>query len=554
MDKLYSLYDAYIGANLWAIGISLTGAILAIRILVPLVIKAAARWRNFAGRRTINPGTWFAMQSRPLFKAQSMLLANSGLRELFAPASNFLKELTEEEKAKGVMSFGAAWLSPYPRAVKASIKANRGAAKGKKLDAHAQVREVARCITVVPLEPRYGGGDDSQHFQISIDLHGHGAEEVARIEGKISSQLDLVELNPIPGHRGGRGVAYAAHRTAPIDTLMQTKIEVDFLRANPPKNPFSLPMALEECEEPFSLPTHHTLVLGTTGSGKSSPLNCLIFQQAEFVEQGISEFYGIDPKRSELRPYEDSWLFKEVVYSMEDAVQLIGHVAGILDKRSKANPIDLSKGELGRSMTPSKTHPMVFLVIDEMLSLIGDLQTNRETATLNQLTKIMAMGRSLNILIVGATQNADKAVLGWMRPNIGNPVVLRQPSSYYNDLFLGPDAAKRGFNSTTIAPANIANGYRTAGIGFTLGADGEPVKVRFAHLTDRDISELIQRHPGTGSAHQAAPAPQFSAPAVGSALTKEASLQEAAEVPERRSPEESQAAALMAALRRTQGR
>ena len=33
MDKLYSLYDAYIGANLWAIGISLTGAILAIRIL-----------------------------------------------------------------------------------------------------------------------------------------------------------------------------------------------------------------------------------------------------------------------------------------------------------------------------------------------------------------------------------------------------------------------------------------------------------------------------------------------------------------------------------------
>ena len=205
-------------------------------------------------------------------------------------------------------------------------------------------------------------------------------------------------------------------------------------------------------------------------------------------------------------------------------------------------------------MTPSKTHPMVFLVIDEMLSLIGDLQTNRETATLNQLTKIMAMGRSLNILIVGATQNADKAVLGWMRPNIGNPVVLRQPSSYYNDLFLGPDAAKRGFNSTTIAPANIANGYRTAGIGFTLGADGEPVKVRFAHLTDRDISELIQRHPGTGSAHQAAPAPQFSAPAVGSALTKEASLQEAAEVPERRSPEESQAAALMAALRRTQGR
>ncbi|MFD0997534.1 hypothetical protein HNR16_000754 [Pseudoclavibacter chungangensis] len=559
LDTIYSLYDLWIAPNLWAIAIALAIAILAIRILLPMVIRGFARWKNYSGTRNFNPSTWFAMQSRPLFRAQSILLASSGLRELFAPASNFIRDLTDQEKEKGTMGFGAAWLSPYPRAVKASIKANRGMARGKKLDATGQIRELAKQITLAPLDKQFGGGDDSQHFEISIDLHGHSADEIARIEGKISSQLDLVDLSPIPGHRGGRGMAYQAHRTAPVDALMKEKIGADFLMENPAKSPYLLPICINAQMEPRGLPLHHTLILGTTGSGKSSPLNDIIFQEAEFVEQGVVEFYGIDPKRSELRPYEGSWLFKDVVYGMQESVQLIGHIEGLLTKRSKANPMNLSKGQLGRQMKPSKTHPIVILMIDEILSLVGDLQTNRQSASINQLTKIMAMGRSLNIFVVGATQNADKSILGWMRPNIGNAIVLRQPSVYYNDLFLGAGAAAQGFDSTIIAPANQANQYRTAGMGYMLGPTGEPEKIRFAYTSDAEIAALIQRHPGKGIATAPSspvapvPAPYAPTPAAPS-LAKGVSLQEAAGGPRPVSAEESRAEQMMAALRRSQAR
>lgn len=116
-------------------------------------------------------------------------------------------------------------------------------------------------------------------------------------------------------------------------------------------------------------------------------------------------------------------------------------------------------------------------------------------ATMTLLTEILAQGRSLNVFVIGATQAVDTELLGRMRVNFANIMLLRQESAYYNDLFLGEKAKERGFDSTGIPMSSKANGYAYAGIGYVKEDTGEPVKVRFAYSSDEDLAELIQRYP-----------------------------------------------------------
>ena len=72
---------------------------------------------------------------------------------------------------------------------------------------------------------------------------------------------------------------------------------------------------------------------------------------------------------------------------------------------------------------------------------------------------ILAKGRSLGYFVVGATQALDTELLGRMRNNFANIVLLRQESVHFNDLFLGEGARERGFDSTAIPASNKTNGY-----------------------------------------------------------------------------------------------
>lgn len=285
MELIYGIYDTWIAPNLITIGVAVAVLILAIRIGIPILIKGWKRWRNYHERRAIfRPKTWFAKQPRPLFKHLESLLANEAVREFYAPAARFITDLSEEEKEAGKKGgFSPAWLSPYPRAVRATVKANRARVRGKRLDALGQIREVAKNISITPLDAKFGGGEDRHHFRIVVNLAGHGSDEIARLEGKIMAQLGLVELRQMDGQEGGFAQAYAAHRVRPKDALMAEKHGVEFFENWPAKSPYSLPMATDNEGQPWALPLHHTLILGATGSGKSSPLNASIFQLAPFI-------------------------------------------------------------------------------------------------------------------------------------------------------------------------------------------------------------------------------------------------------------------------------
>ncbi|MGP5031430.1 FtsK/SpoIIIE domain-containing protein [Glutamicibacter arilaitensis] len=469
---------------------------LSFRFGLSWFIKRHQRWKNYREKRGWKPANWFRAEPKAHFEAESILLANDSIREIYAPSSTYTRDLREKESP-----WEWAWLSPYPRAVRSSIKRNRGMTKGKKLDARKQIAEASKHIIVLELPATERViGNPAEHFRIDLTLDGRDPDEYRRLTGKIAAQLGLHSIKEIENMDNFK-ISFAAHKTEPIDPLTEQKVGASFFEENPAKTPYLVPLALRENGKPYSLAMHHTLIYGMTGAGKSSPLNGLICQYSLMVIAGTAKFYGIDPKMSEFRPLEESCLFEDLAYENTDAVEIIAEVHRLMKHRAKTKKVDVENADLGRSLEASRENPMILLFIDEMLSLLIALkEMGREgKGSITLLTEILAQGRSLGVYVIGATQEVDKELFGRMRGNFANVILLRQTSEYFNDLFLGEGARSKGYDSTAIPLSTKANGYAFAGIGYAKEETGKPVKVRFAYSSDEDIANLIKKHPKLGS-------------------------------------------------------
>lgn len=453
----------------------LIGGAIAVRVLLPKLILKFTLMR-------LTP------EEREAFPLKQELLEHGDIVEFFAPNKNHRKTGVDGKKPQPQQ----AWLSPFATAVRAANKRHKHNVKGGVILARAQVHEAARAITVATLpesmQPANAGAD---HFSIDLQLNGQPDSKVKALASVIRSQLGLhsLEQAEAPDYRTLRLIGHASD---PVDPLTSRKAGAEFFTDHAAKAPSKLPLALAADGSVWSLPMHHTLILGMTGSGKGSPLQGTIRQLAPFINDGRARIYGIDHKNIELDPYQKSSLFERYAVDGEAARALIEHVNQLMQKRAASKKVDLEAGELGRSMAYTRETPLILFVIDEFLSLLLELQSTKEgQESIRLLTEVVAKGRSLGVILMAATQEADKELIGRMRNNFANFIVLKQPSAYFNDLFLGEAAAANGFDSTKIKPANQANGYATAGIGYVKGETGEPVRVRFAYSSDRDISDLI---------------------------------------------------------------
>jgi len=513
-DLLTPVHDAIgvLKGHLPQIIVVVTIAFLAVRFGVAAIVKRHQRWLNYREKRGWKPASWFRAESKIHFQIESELLSSPKIVQAHTDTSAFLRPKQDKE-----FSYRPTWLSPYPRAVRSLAKANRGQARGKVYLASQQVREASKFIIVKDLpesqavveqedpapeneterqrarrEKRQECGLRMRHFRIDIALDGRDPADVRKLEGKIAAQLGLHSLQAFPSGNNFF-LSYAAHKTEPLDVLTAHKAGIEFFEEYPAESPYLVPLAIRQTGKPWMLPMHHTLIYGMTGSGKGSPLNGIIRQYAPMVNNGTVKLYGIDPKRSELCPYEHSTLFEDVVYENTDAQEMIAEIHALMKKRAKTKRVDVANADLGRSLDATRENPMIVLMIDEFLSLLIAFKAmGKEGAgTVTLLTEILAQGRSLGVLVVAATQEVDKELLGRMRGNFANIIILRQLSEYFNDLYLGEGMRALGFDSTAIPLSTRANGYAYAGIGYVKEETGTPVKVRFAYSSDADISALI---------------------------------------------------------------
>lgn len=136
------------------------------------------------------------------------------------------------------------------------------------------------------------------------------------------------------------------------------------------------------------LQSAHTLIAGTTGSGKSVLLNSLV---CVAMRNPSSRFVMIDLKKVELIDYKRTPSTITYADTVNNAVKALKDCIYLIEKR-----FDYMQKIRVKKMTDSP----VYIVIDEL----ADLMTTAKKQVMPLLQRIAQIGRAANIHILAATQ------------------------------------------------------------------------------------------------------------------------------------------------------
>lgn len=430
------------------------------------------------------------------------ILANRAFLALYAPASEFMDEHDPEQRRP----LHHAWISPYARAVKSTIRTQGRIPRAQRFRARAQVRRASQCVAVRPLteaEERLHGtapaaAPSSDHYAVELYYDGHGRSEVERIIDPLKRQLHLYGLEEHPDSDDRDSITLIASRYRIADPLIDMRIGTEFFEEHPASSPERIPMALTATGDPWELETHHTLIYGQTGSGKSGPFLASMRQLAPFVKAGNVKMYGIDPKNDDLGAFGDTGLFERMATDTQEFLDLITFLWDEMQARKSAGL---------RKVSATTRTPWCVVMIDELFDLRRDLLESREgRQAWSRIERIMAKGRSIGFFIFAATTIADKSEMDAVRPNMVNRLCFRVASEnvYMADLMLYKGAIADGYDPTAIPIATRANGHKSSGIGYVMGKYGTPLKIRMAYQSESEMRDYLKNIFGAPSEHEQA--------------------------------------------------
>jgi len=236
----------------------------------------------------------------------------------------------------------------------------------------------------------------------------------------------------------------------------------------------------------------HLLIVGATGAGKGSVLWSLITALAAGIRDQLVQVWAIDPKGG-MELAAGAPLFARFVYGdtpdgaddtgyelqfaqvLEDAVTVMRRRQSALRGRARLH-------------TPTPAEPLIVVIIDELASLtayVVDRDAKRRITA--ALSLLLSQGRAVGVSVVGAVQDPRKDVIS-MRDLFPTRILLRVTEPEHVALTLGQGARDRGATADLIDDA-------TPGVAY-IGQDGVPeaARVRFTHVTDDDITALVQQY------------------------------------------------------------
>ena len=256
-------------------------------------------------------------------------------------------------------------------------------------------------------------------------------------------------------------------------------------------NPKALPVAAREDGLTYRLRLlgTHLLVVGATGSGKGSVLWSIVAGLAPAIHERTAQIWALDPKGGmELAAGEP--LFERFVYGdpKDDAAYEVDFARALEDAVAIMRQRQARLRGIARLHTPSPEEPLIVVLVDELANLtayVTDRDAKRRIAA--ALALLLSQGRAVGVSVVGAVQDPRKEVVT-LRDIFPTRIALRLSEADHVGLVLGSGARDRGARCDQI-PESLP------GIGY-VGIDGiaEPVRVRFSHITDEYISELVARY------------------------------------------------------------
>lgn len=224
----------------------------------------------------------------------------------------------------------------------------------------------------------------------------------------------------------------------------------------------------------------HTLVAGSSGSGKASLVWGLLLGLAQPIHSGLVEIWGIDRKGGmELamgRP-----LLTRFAADAERSVILLEEAVDALQARAR----DLAGRT--RQHVAAAGSPTVVILIDELAALTAyetdrDLMRRANAA----IATLASQGRAVGFIVFACLQDPRKETLP-ARGLFTQTVGLRLRDGMETAMVLGDGAVAAGALCHQISPD-------TPGVGYVLPEDGtSPTRVRAGLITDDMIRDAANR-------------------------------------------------------------
>ncbi len=221
----------------------------------------------------------------------------------------------------------------------------------------------------------------------------------------------------------------------------------------------------------------HLLIAGTTGSGKSVCINCIINSILFQATPDEVKFLLIDPKRVELKAYNDSpYLLTPVITDPKKATFALKWAVKEVEERfklfSEAGARDI---ESYNAKTSVEKIPYIIVIIDELADLMLVAPVDCE----HTITRLAQMARAVGIHVVLATQRPSVDVItGLIKANFPVRIAFQVAARVDSRIVLDMSGAEK-----------------LLGRGDMLFSDpskAKPIRIQGSLITDPEIERMAE--------------------------------------------------------------
>jgi DNA segregation ATPase FtsK/SpoIIIE, S-DNA-T family len=223
----------------------------------------------------------------------------------------------------------------------------------------------------------------------------------------------------------------------------------------------------------------HLLIAGTTGSGKSGCVNCLVSSVLLRSTPEQVRLIMIDPKKVELSHYDRiPHLLVPVVTNMKDAAGVLHNVVKEMEDRYELMELDharsLAEMNKTRARRGEKPVPYILIVIDEL----ADLMMASPQEVEDYVIRLAQKSRAVGIHLVVATQRPSADVItGMIKANIPSRIAFAVSSQTDSRVILDVNGAETllGMGDMLFKPLGSSHLQRIQG----------------AYITEEEIALLV---------------------------------------------------------------
>ncbi len=232
----------------------------------------------------------------------------------------------------------------------------------------------------------------------------------------------------------------------------------------------------------------HLLIGGTTGSGKSVAINCMLMSILMRTAPSQVRLILVDPKRVELSLYNDiPHLYVPVVTEPKEAASALRWAVAEMERRLKvfedvgARNIGLYNQMIdsGALTDDEDEHPdhMPYIVI--MIDELSDLMMVAGKDVEDSIVRISQLARAAGIHLILATQRPSSQVItGMIKANITNRIAMSVATSVDSRVILDTSGAEK----------LLGNGDML----FSKQEWGKPKRIQGCFVSEKEIGEVVK--------------------------------------------------------------